>query len=254
MRLIHLAAKKNKTFAMMTKIIIPAGLILIFSGSLALAWTNAAPNEAIFFDDPDFHGPSLTARLEPGMRQVLKPALGELNNKISSIIVGEKVKVLVFTEAEFRGAVRMYTYNIAERMPDNDQISSLIVCSREDPPQGVLFIQKRLSEIKTSSARPWHYITGQGIFFPLPESTRETESAYPHISPGWDKVRYVYVSPGIEAKLYTDPGFKGRSLSLPCPDCGPQGVFDLSTFGYLDVKKSPSGVISSVLVRAQETK
>ena len=238
----------------MTKIIIQTGLILIFSSSLALAWTNAAPNEAIFFDDPDFHGPSLTVRLEPGMRQVLKPALGGLDKKISSIIVGENVKVLVFTGTGFQGAVRMYIYNIAEQMPDNDQISSLIVCSKEDPPRGVLFIQKRLNEIKTSSARPWHYITGQGIFFPLPESVRETESAYPLVPPGWDKVRYVYVSPGVEAKLYTDPEFKGRLLSLPCPDCGPQAVFDLSTFGFFDPKKSPAGVISSVLVRAQETK
>jgi len=252
---IRLTLKKNNQSLMISmRMILQAGLIILLFYSKALAWTNAAPNEAIFFDEPDFQGPSLTVRLEPGMRQVLKPELGELGKKISSLIVGEKVKVLVFTAVGFRGAVRMYPYTIAENMPDNDQISSLIVCSKEDPPQGVLFIQKRLSEIKTSSARPWHYITGQGIFFPLPESARETESAYPLVSPGSDKVRYVYVSPGAEAKLFTESEFKGKSLSLPSPNSGPQTVFDLSTFGFFDVSKSPSGVISSVKVVAQATK
>jgi hypothetical protein len=148
----------------------------------------------------------------------------------------------------------MYSYSIAADMPDNDQISSLIVCSREDPPQGVLFIRKRLSEVKTPSARPWHYITGQGIFFPLPESEKEIESAYPLVPPDWQKVRYVYVSPGVEANLFTDPEFNGGSLSLPCPDCGRQTVFDLSAFGFFDVKKSPTGIISSIKIKAQSKK
>jgi hypothetical protein len=234
--------------------IIAAGLILILSSSLALAWTDVAPNEAVFFDNPDFHGPSLTVRLEPGMRQVLKPELGGLDKKFSSIILGENVKVLVFTGAGFRGAIRLYMHTIPEHMPDNDQISSLILCSKEDPPQGVLFIQKRLSETKTSSPRPWHYITGQGIFFPLPETAKEKESAYSLVSPDWHKVRYVYVSPGVEAKLFTDPEFKGRSLVLPCADCGPQGVFDLNRFGFLNAKESASGGISSLVVRAKDTR
>jgi hypothetical protein len=231
-------------------IILPAGIMLLLFSARALAWTNAAPNEAIFFDDPDFQGPSLIVRLEPGMRQALKPALGALDNKISSMIVGENVKVLVFTDPAFRGAVRMYDYTIADHMPDNNQISSLIVCPKDVAPQGVLFIQKRISEIKTSSKRPWHYITGKGIFFPLPESAGESEAKFPLVAPDWDKVRYVYVSPGVEAEIFSGPDFKGRSLSLPCADCGPQTVFDLQSFGFYDARK-PLGVIPSLSVKAQ---
>ncbi len=128
-----------------------------------------------------------------------------------------------------------------------------IVCPKEASPQGVLFIQKRISEIKTSSKRPWHYITGKGIFFPLPESARESEAKFPLVSPDWNQVRYVYVSPGVEAEFFSDPDFQGRSLSLPCADCGPQPVFDLQTFGFYDARKSP-GVISSLSVRALEKK
>jgi hypothetical protein len=249
---VYLTALKKFIPLRTAKKFILSGLILIFSSSLALAWTDTAKNEAVFFDGADFQGSSLTVRLEPGMRQMLKPALGEMDKKISSIVLGENVKALVFTEAGFRGAVRLYLHTIAEHMPDNDQISSLILCSKEDPPQGVLFIRKRISETKISTPRPWHYITGQGIFFPLPESAREKESAYALVSPDWDKVRYVYVSPGVEAKLFSDPEFKGKSLALPCSDCGPQTVFDLSTFGFFNPKQSTSGVVSSVVVRAKD--
>ena len=246
-------ARTKRRIMIMTRMIIHVGIILLLFSSQALAWTNAAPNEAIFFDDPQFQGPSLTVRVEPGMRQALKPALGALDNKISSLIVGENVKVLVFTDPAFRGAVRMYDYTIADHMPDNDQISSLLVCPKEVSPQGVLFIQKRISEIKTSSKRPWHYITGKGIFFPLPESARESEAKFPLVAPDWDKVRYVYVAPGVEAEFFSDPDFKGRSLSLPCADCGPQTVFDLQSFGFYDARK-PLGVISSLSVKALEKK
>jgi hypothetical protein len=254
MWILHWAALKKIISLRTMGRIIGAGLIILLSSSLALAWTNTAPNEAVFFDDADFQGPSLTVRLEPGMRQVLKPELGGMDKRISSIIMGDNVKVLVFTGAGFRGAVRLYMHTIADHMPDNDQISSLILCSKEDPPQGVLFIQKRLSETKTSSPRPWHYITGQGIFFPLPEPAKEKESTYSLVPPDWDKVRYVYVSPGVEVNLFTEPDFKGRSLVLPCADCGPQGVFDLTRFGFFSAKESASGGISSLVIRAKDTK
>jgi hypothetical protein len=245
--------KYGRSFLISTRMILLAGIILL-SWCQARAWTDAAPNEAIFFDDPNFQGPSLAVRLEPGMRQALKPALGALDKKISSIILGEKVKVLVFTRSDFRGAVRMYTDTIAENMPDNDDISSLIVCPKEESPQGVLFIQKRLSEVKTTSPRPWHYITGQGIFFPLPEAAKESEASFRLVAPEWDnQVRYVSISPAVEAKFFDDPEFKGRSLLLPCADCGPQTVFDLRTYGFYDPKKSPPGVISSLIIKTRES-
>jgi hypothetical protein len=231
-----------------------AGLMLLLFISSALARIEAAPNEAIFFDFPDFQGPSLVVRLEPGMRQALKPALGAMDNKISSIIMGENVKALVFTDPDFRGAVRLYDYTIAEGMPDNDQISSLIVCPKEETAQGVLLIQKRVGEIKTSTARPWHYITGKGIFFPLPESKQESEARFPVVAKDWIKVRYVSIAPAVQADLFSSPDYQGRLLSLPEPNSGRQGVFDLGQYGFYDPKKSPPGGVSSLVVRTKKEK
>jgi hypothetical protein len=234
------------------RILITAGLVFLLGTVPAWAWTNAAPNEAIFFDLPDFQGPSLTVRLEPGRRQALKPALGAMDKKISSLIMGEKVKALVFTNPDFRGAIRIYDYTISEHMPDDDEISSIIVCSKEEPPQGVMFIQKRIGEMKTSSERPWHYVTGKGIFFPLPESLQEHEARFPAVAEDWQKVRYVYVSPAAEADLFKGSDFKGDVLSLPGPGGGQQSVFDLSRFGFYDPKKSPAGIVSSLIVRTKK--
>jgi hypothetical protein len=239
----------------MIRMQIQAGLMILLFSSQAFAWVHAAPNEATFFDDPNFKGPSLALRLEPGMRHKLLPHLGGLDKKISSLMIGENVKVLVFTNPEYGGAVREYRQTIAEAMPDDDQISSLIVCLRDAAPQGVLFIQKRISEVKTPSRRAWHYITGKGKFCPLPESEGESEARFTQLDKDWnDQVRYVYVSPAVEAELFEDPGFGGKSLSLPSPDAGHQTFFDLSAFGLFDLKKTPPGVISSLIIRTRGSK
>lgn len=139
-------------------------------------------------------------------------------------------------------------------MPDDDQISSLIICPKEAPPQGVLFIHKRISEVKAPSRRQWNYITGKGSYFPLPESVKESEARFPQLGSDWnDKVRYVYVAPTAEVELFEDPGFGGRSLSLPYPKSGQETFFDLSSFGFYDLKKSPPGFISSLMVRTRES-
>lgn len=226
-------------------------IILIFN-TYAFAWVPATPTEAIFFEDADFKGASLTVRLQPGIRHRLLPDLGGLDKKISSIIVGDTVKVLAFTNKDFGGAVREYVYTIAANLPDEDRISSIILCPREEPPQGVLFIQKRLSEVKTLPQRSWNYITGQGIFFPLPEAETELQAKFPRLAGNWDgRARYVYVSPAVALDLFEGPEFSGRSLSLPSPDSGRQTVFDLSSLNLSDPKKSPPTGISSIVVKTR---
>jgi hypothetical protein len=228
---------------------------LLFLSSQALAWVQAAPNEAIFFDDPNFKGASLILQLKPGCRHALLPHLGGLDKKISSLIVGDNVKVLAFTEPDFKGGVMDYRSTIAGGMPDDDQISSLIVSPKHVPPQGVLFIYKRLSEAKASGSMAWHYITGKGSFFPLPESKLDLEVKFPKVPAEWeDRVRYVYVSPSVSVELFEDPGLKGRSLSLPPPNHGREVVFDLRAFGFYNPQNSPPGIVSSLIVRARETK
>ena len=228
--------------------------ILLFFSAQALAWDQAAPNEAIFFEDMNFKGTSLKLRLEPGKRHILLPLLGGLEKKISSLIIGDNVKVLAFTEPGFKGRVSEYRNTIAEAMPEDDQIASLIVGLKDEPPYGVLFILKRLSEVKVPSNGAWHYITGKGSFFPLPESEQELEARFPQVPAEWDdRARYVYVSPAVAAELFEDPWLKGRSLSLPPPDRGRVGVFDLHDFGFYDPKNSPPGIVSSLVVRSKKT-
>jgi hypothetical protein len=235
------------------KTILQAAFTLLFLSSQALARVQAAPNEVIFFEYTNFRGVSLTLRLEPGRRHTLLPHLGGLDKKISSLIVGDKVKILAFTEPNFRGGVREYRIPVAEAMPDDDQISSLIVGPRGAPSEGVLFIHKRLSEVKTPARGAWHYITGKGSFFPLPETEREWEAKFPQVPAEWDdRVRYVYVSPTVAVDLFEGPGMQGRSLSLPPPNGGHQTVFDLQAFGFYDSKKTPRGVVSSLIVRTRE--
>lgn len=232
--------------------IIPAGFILLFFCSPVLAWVHAAPNEVIFFTDADFQGESLTLRLQPGIRHRLRPGLGEMDRKISSILVGDNVKVFVFTNPDFRGAVREYVYTIPAHMPDDDQISSLIVCPKDEPPQGVLFIQKRLSEVKNLPKSSWNYITGQGMFFPLPESDQETAAKFLDLSgDGGKSARYVYVSPTVELTLFAGPQLTGRSLTLPGSNSGQQTVFDLTSYGFYDLKKSPPGAVTSLIVTSR---
>lgn len=226
-------------------------LLLALPGAVG-AWETAAPEEAVFFADANFQGASLKLSLQPGSRHRLLPTLEDLDKKISSLRLGENVKAIAFTQPHFGGAARVYLYTMAEEMPDDDQIASLIVCPKNEPPQGVLFIQKRLSEVKAPAPRQWHYLTGRGVFFPLPESKQEVEAGFAQVGPEWnDQVRFVYVAPGVETELFVDPEFKGSSLSLPPPVKGTQTVFDLSQYGFYNPKKKPAGVISSLKVKAR---
>ena len=128
---------------MMLKKIIPVWLIMLLCSSQTLAWVPAAPDEAIFFEDANFKGASLALQLQPGVRHRLMPGLEGLNKKISSMLVGKNVKVLVFTNPDYEGAVREYRYTIAEHMPDDDQIASLIVCpQRGTAPRGIIYSEK----------------------------------------------------------------------------------------------------------------
>lgn len=238
----------------MLRRIISAGLLLLLAAAPAMAAVSAAPDEAIFFADPNYRGKSLSVRLEPGVRHKLLPHLGGLAKDISSMIIGKNVKVMVFTSPDFGGAVREYRQSIAEGMPDDDQISSLLVCPEESVPQGVLLIQKRIGEVKKTSRRAWSYITGEGRFFPLPEAATESESRFPQLTADWcDQVRFVYVAPGVETELFADPEFGGRSLTLPGPEADHRSFFDLTSLGFYDPKKKPPGVISSLLVRARSS-
>lgn len=235
------------------KLFLQSGLLVLACSSPTWGWTPAAPHEAIFFADPKFKGESLIVRLEPGRRHRLYPELGSLHKEISSILVGEKVKVYVFTKTGFGGAVRIYLDTIAENMPDDDAIASLLVCPRDGPPQGVLGIRKRISEVKSPASRPWHYITGQGIFFPLPESRQETEARFPALADGWGPtLRYLYVSPGLEATVFKGQDFTGESISLPPPGDRSKTFFDLEVLGFYDPKRSPPGSLGSLILQARD--
>lgn|GEM_PF-5270917 len=233
-------------------IVIVAVLALLMRGP-AWAWAETAANEVVVFEDPNYQGMSMSLRLEPGMRHRLVPTLGKLDDKISSMAIGRDVKVMVCTDPHFSGAIRDYRFDVAKDMPDDDMISSLIVSRKGTPPQGVLVIHKRTTEVKSLSSSQLHYITGNGIFFPLPERLAATEARFPRLGADWnDKVRYVSVSPGVEVELCEDADFGGRCVSLPAASEPQKSFFDLSQYGFCDPHRSPPGITSSLKVRSRE--
>lgn len=76
------------------------GLISLIFSFLAVSINaqGVAPNEVRVFRHPDFMGDSATYFLEDGMRHKLINFLGDLDNSISSILIGSDVAVMVFSE------------------------------------------------------------------------------------------------------------------------------------------------------------
>jgi len=94
--------------------------------------TSVDPNEVIVYEHVNFVGEYMRFKIEPGMRHKLVPYLGVMNDRISSIQVGSKVKVFVFMHKNFNEYMGDY-YNSVKVLTGsgNDSISSLIVSPKE---------------------------------------------------------------------------------------------------------------------------
>ncbi len=76
---------------------IVACMVILICLSISSIWAQpVAPSEVNVFERVNFIGQSLSFKLEPGIRHKLVWNLDDLNDKISSILVGSDVNVKVF--------------------------------------------------------------------------------------------------------------------------------------------------------------
>jgi hypothetical protein len=185
-----------------------------------------SPNEVRVFRHPDFMGDSATYILQDEMRHKLVASLGDLDNSISSILIGSDVAVMVFSESGFNNILPGVLYNGKMLFPEkmslkgfsgewNDSISSLVVFRMRDfgqmrynrDPWGIYLL---VSSALKKQGHNWIR------FIPLPESQKEIEARHALLGVEWDnKTDYVFLHRQLEVTLYDLPKFQGNPLHLP---------------------------------------
>ena len=203
---------------------------------------SVGPNQVIVFQHNDFVGKSKPFTLEAGMRHKLVPTLGDFNDKVSSILVGENVKVRVFKHVHFTGKDRDFT--TVKRLSDfkefdalfqhgdlNDWISSMIIYPRsKKSPAGVSL---------TRGTWVWGTRTKIGDnylhqFFPLPEQKTQDRAEFPSFSDYMnDKAEYLYLKGDVIVRVFEHANFKGQPL--PFPGAGPsqdKSDYNLETYQF----------------------
>jgi hypothetical protein len=229
----------------------PRWILVIFAVAAMLSGTatagSVAPNEVCIYEHVDYLGARACFSLEPGMRHKLVPTLDRMgmNDRASSVQVGEGVNVVIYEHARFGG--RSYRHDISVRtlvrptrpgsrgfnvrtlMSNfNDIVSSLIIVPKQTVLSGVTLRPQGLG--------------GSLVFYPLPERLNDLEARYPNLH--WmdmnDKAKIVELHGSVKVTLYEHDNFLGESLMLP-------GVGDQNERFYLD-QYYFGGLVSSLVV------
>ncbi len=207
-----------------------------------------APNEVKVFEHDDFVGQSLSFSLEPGMRHKLVWSLGDMDDRISSILVGANVEVMVFNHGNFADTWTTFTankYSIGKQdsiydddIDWNDTISSLIVYPKQEKdfvmniPSDVygVFMSNEGNLFRSSKIR----------FFPMPEQTSVTEAKFASFGEDMNDVfDTVLLHKKIEVTLFEDVDFKGKSLYLPGGYLeSDKHLFELDDYEFDDISSS----------------
>jgi len=213
-------------------------LLTVLVASFLAASLNAqsvAPNEVKVFRHPDFIGDSASYKVEEGMRHKLVVFLGDLDNEISSMLIGSDVAVMAFKESSYNDILPGVLYNGKMLFPQemnlkdfsgqwNDSISSLVIFRVEDFKK-ILYDRDPFGVYMYKSLADGNLVS---TFVPLPESVDKIEVRHGILTSDWDNVvDYLYMHEDMEITLYDEPQFQGESLYLPggAPDLIPK-------FGY----------------------
>jgi hypothetical protein len=179
------------------------------------------PNQVIICEHNDFIGKSMSFSLESGMRHKLVPKLGNLNDKVSSILVGGNVKVIVFKHVDFKGHFETIETSSKQLSKNywskgggypsaseniNDKISSMIIFPRHrEHPAGVVMYNE------TSGFTEY-----RRQYFPLPELKTEDRAKFPDLTDYInDKSDRLILRGNVAATVYEHNDFKGASLKFP---------------------------------------
>jgi hypothetical protein len=235
----------------------PRWILVIFAvtvmlSGVATAGPPVAPNEVCIYEHINYVGESACFRLEPGMRHKLVPTVGRMNDRASSIHVGEGVaEVFIYEHARFGGRSWELDTSVPILGRFNDIVSSMTIY-----PTGNL-LQKWWQERRTD-ATPLFFRKGRGVelvksgrigssgevvFYPLAERLNDLEAVYPNLH--WmdmnDKAIIVRLLGDVEVTLYEHANFGGKPLPLPGAG-STQKDFNLRDFHF-------DGIVSSLKVR-----
>jgi len=214
---------------------------------------SVGPWDVILFEHPNYLGPWVRYTMQPGMRQRLVPEIAPaLEDKVSSIQVGEKVGVTVFQHRQYFAddyqGYEAYKASVpslgTNTYPLNDKLSSLIIFPKAAGDAfGVRLDDRGLSGYDNN-------IT----FFPLPEWEASAVAEYPFLGEfNLDKNANYIIAWGdqpwknrIEVTLFSERDFQGRPLTLPdAAGWDPPGTFTGQNLG----ESSYSDTAASLRVR-----
>jgi hypothetical protein len=195
-----------------------------------------APNEVCIYEHVDFGGTAMCHRLMPGMRLKLVPKIGGyMNDRASSVHVGEDVYVRLFKNPQFVGdALQLESSTARNRIDDfNDKISSMVIVPEEMYAPGVVLRKSNLGE----------------AFYPLPERLSESEARYSNLGQMNDEALSLRIRSDsyfqTEVTLYEHANFAGKALTLQDPAPGQSSTwFILADYQF-------DGRASSLVVRAR---
>jgi hypothetical protein len=211
---------------------------------------SVGPWDVVLYEHPNYLGTWVRYAIQPGMRQRLVPQIAPvLEDKVSSIQVGDKVGVMIFEHRLYGAGESEGSQQFESSVPSlgtntyplNDKASSLIVYPRAAAvPCGAI-----LRDIRSDA-------TGKHAFFPLPEWEASTEARYGSLGQVDmdDDANSAYAMCGkswenrLQLILYSEPGFGGRTLTLPGPT-GWQGWVDdsRSNLGAVDFSDAASSLV-----------
>lgn len=204
---------KNAKGGQMTKGL-STGMATLFL-AVSLSAQNVAPNEVRVFKHPDFVGDSASYKVEAGMRHKLASSLGNLDNAISSILVGSDVAIMAFGNPGFDSILPGPALGETQKLLPaewNDSISSLVVFRKKD--FGELLSNRDPYGVYLIKLLPGN--RGQFRFIPLPEEGEDVETRHALLGADWDdQVSDIQMGRKVEITLFDGPKFQGEPLYLP---------------------------------------
>jgi len=219
-------------------------VVVMLSGTATASFV-VAPNEVCIYEHVDYVGWPKCFSLEPGMRHKLVPTLDQIgmNDRTSSIQMGQEVNVIIFEHAHFAGKSVRHDVSVLDLVSPgirvgsqsnfNDIVSSMIIVPRQTPLSG--------ARLGTGLAS----FTNMEVFYPLPERLLDYEARYPNLD--WmnmnDKAINLLIQGDVEVTLYKDANFEGDRIILPTVGTPGVASFDLSRYQF-------SENISSLTVKA----
>jgi len=219
------------------------------------------PWEVILYWHPNFAGSWVSYKIGPGMRQRVVPVIHPaMEDQVSSIQVGEKVNVVVFSDRDFHAGSIGSSFGLSNLEPGelggskdlggsvakledyrNDKISSLIIYPKAAKlPLGVWLWDDRQNSIKEMTFFPLHELEGvleygYGFLGKVNLDKNANVIGNPGRSRSLGSVTTSAWADNIQVILYEERNYQGTPLPFPgAAGWGGSKDYDLGLFGWSD--------------------